>query len=259
MSQNAKDNAKKTRGKLRGYFSLFLLLMVFILWGTYGILQSDFLNLEVVEIKDNQQVSQEEIMEASKLIFHRNILKFNLEEIEENINLLPYIKEATLERKLPRKLIIQVKEREEYAIISYMGGFIFVDMEAVILKSSDSYLFDQLPLVTGLEIESYKVGEKISAQNDSQLQDSLILIEAAKLTDMTDYISEIDISDTDVLRIFTIDGTEVLLGEGNNHIYSMLALKDVLVTLSTMEKSNVIIDLRYEGHVTVRDREGQEE
>ncbi|KAB3533185.1 cell division protein FtsQ/DivIB [Alkaliphilus serpentinus] len=254
-----KDGKRKFKGKGKGYVSLMLLLMVFALWGLYGILQSDFFNLKTVVVKDHQKVMEEEILEASKLIFDRSILKIDLEEVEENITFLPYIRQAKVERKLPSKLIIQVKEREDYAIISYMGKFIYIDKEGVILKSVDSYIFNELPLINGTKITSYKLGEKVLAENFDTLMDSLVLIEASKLTDMTESISEIDILNKGLLRLSTVDGNEVLLAEGNNHVYSMLALKDIMAALYSMNRTNVIIDLRFEGHVTVKDREGQEE
>ncbi|SCX88328.1 cell division protein FtsQ/DivIB [Alkaliphilus peptidifermentans] len=259
MGAQERQKRKKIRRKLRGFFSLMLILVVFLLWGIYGILQSDFMNLKVVDVEGNITLTSEEVLEASQLLLQRNILKYNLQDIQENIETHPYIKTAEIERKLPNRLIINVKERKEYAIIAYMGSYLYIDNEGVVLKISDSYFSNQIPLITGLSLESFELGGDIVSSNTIGLINGLRLIEAANLSDMIDIISELNINEVDNLRLITIDGIEVLLGTSENPVYQMLTLREVLVNLYSMEKRDVIIDVRYEGHVTVKERNIQEE
>ncbi|WP_192930105.1 cell division protein FtsQ/DivIB [Alkaliphilus pronyensis] len=258
MGSQQRESKKRIRRRIRGTFSLILILIVFLLWGIYGLLQSDLMNVKVLEVSGNSICSEEEVINVSQMIFNRNIFKYDLKDIKAKVESHPYIKVATVNRKLPNTLIINVKERKEYAIISYMGSFLYVDMEGVVLKISDSYLSNELPLITGLKIESLELGKRIIATEDTGLVNGLRLVEAAKLGDMLDAISEINIKEADNLRLITTDGIEVMLGLSKDPVYQMLSLKEVLVKLYSMEKRDVIIDMRYE-HITVKDREIQEE
>ncbi len=254
MEANKKDKRARRR-RFRNMFSLILLIGVFLLWGFYALLESDLFNLKYVELYGNSIASYEEVLEASRLILHRNLFKYDLNMVEEQVLQHPYIKEVTASRKLPNKLLINVQEREEYAIISYMGSYVYIDHELVALKIADSYIAQELPLITGVELQSLKTGEVLRAINQEILQNTIQLLAAAAVSDMIDVVAEIDTSEEGNIKLLTIDGIEVHLGKAEDPVYSMLVLKEVLVKLYTSNRRNVIIDLRYEGTSTVRDRD----
>jgi cell division protein FtsQ len=166
----------------------------------------------------------------------------------------PYIEDVKVERKFPRTITIEVKEREEYAIIPYMGSYIYIDEQNTVLRASDSYIANDHILITGVEFKSFKLGEKIGATNSKGLKVVMDLLKAAKMTSIFDMISEINISDESNIRLTTLDGVDVLLGEGDNPVYLMVALDEILVHLYTKNIRNVVIDMRYEGNISVKDR-----
>ncbi|MBM7614585.1 cell division protein FtsQ/DivIB [Alkaliphilus hydrothermalis] len=245
---------KLRKRKIQKAITSILLIIVFILWGIYALLQSDFFNLKDVVILENNTLKQEDVFQISKLGMGRNILKYNLGEIKENVEAHPYIKEAYVERKLPGKITIKVKERSEYAIMAYMGSYLYIDQEGVVLGVKDNGLTQQIPLITGAKFNTLKVGEKADLVNTEDVIKVLKLLEAANLSEMMDTISEINISESANFRLITFDGIEVQLGKAENPAYLMLALKEVLVNLYTINRRDVIIDMRYEGHITVKDR-----
>ncbi len=250
-----KKNKRMRRRRFRNMLSLILLIGVFLLWGFYALLESDLFNLKYVELYGNSIASYEEVLEASKLILHRNLFKYDLDMVEQQVIQHPYIKEVEAARKLPNKLVINVQEREEYAIISYMGSYVYVDHELVALKIADSYIAQEQPLITGVELQSLKVGDPLRAINQEDLQKAIMVLAAAEVSDMIDIVSELDTTEEGNIIMHTIDGIEVHLGNVDDPVYSMLVLKEVLVKLYTSNRRNVIIDLRYEGTSTVRDRD----
>lgn len=252
------EKRKKIR-KIKMRASSILFAFVFIFWGIYYLLQSDLMNLKEILIEGNQQVNEEEIINLSNLVINRNIFKYNLKEIEESILFHPYIKDVHVERKLPSTIIIKVKERQEYAIIPYMGSYIYIDEENTILKASDSYIANDHILITGVEFKNFKVGEKIEASNSKGLENALNLLRAAKMTSVFEMISEINVSDENNISLITLDGIDVLLGEGKDPAYLMLALDEILVNLYTKNMRDVVIDMRYEGHISVKERKTWED
>lgn len=256
MSVKEKNYVKKRKQmrKIKMKISSLLFALMFIFWGIYYILESDIINLKNIELEGNLQVEENEIINISNLVINRNIFKYNLREIEENIRSHPYIKETKASIKLPNTIKVQVKEREEYAIIPYMGSYIYIDKENIVLKVSDSYMANDNILITGVDFKSFKTGEKVQAINKDNLKLVMDLLKVADMTTIYDMISEINISEENNIRIITFDGLEVLLGEAKNPTYLMVALDEILINLYTKNIKDVIIDMRYEGHIFVKDR-----
>ena len=252
------EKRKRIR-KIKMKISSILFAIVFIFWGIYYLLQSDIMNLKEIVVNGNEQVKVEEIINISNLVTNKNIFKYNLEEIESTIETHAYIKDAKVGRKLPKTITIEVKERAEYAIIPYMGSYIYIDEENVALRAGDSYIANDHIIITGVEFKSFKTGEKIEAANDKALKSALDILKAAKLTSIFDMISEINISEENNIRLITIDGGDVWLGEGKEPAYLMVALDEILINLYTKNIRNVVIDMRYEGNISVMDRNTWEE
>ncbi|ABR49027.1 Polypeptide-transport-associated protein domain protein, FtsQ-type [Alkaliphilus metalliredigens QYMF] len=245
------------RRKLKRTLTSILFAIIIILSGIYYILQSDLMNLKHVEVQGQNEINFEEIIEASQLVYNRNLLKYNLETIEKNITAHPYISETQVKRSFPNTMKIHVKEREEYAIITYMGSYIYIDENTVILKAIDSYLADDLTIITGIELKNFKVGEIIETHNDEQLEIALGLLRAARETTIYDMISEVNISEPNEVNLITFDGITVLLGNVRDPGYSMVALDEVLVELYTRGIRSATVDMRYEGHISVKDQREQ--
>lgn len=254
---NAKEkysNKRKINRKIKMRISSILFAVIFIFWGIYYILQSDLMNLKEIELIGNEKIESEEIIDVSNLVINRNIFKYNIEEIEKNILHHPYMKAVNVKRKFPNTIRINVKEREEYAIISYMGSYIFIDEEKIVLRASDSYIANDNILITGVKLDNFKLGESIHTINEKELDTVMELLKAAGMTSIFNMISEITISNKNDIRLITLDGAEVLLGEGRNPAYLMVALDEILVNLYTKNIKDVIIDMRYEGHISVKER-----
>ena len=82
----------------------------------------------------NKKLSYDKIIKASMCNIGENIFKINMKKGEESLKRLPYIKECKIKRKLPNEIIIEIEERKEVAIISYIGSFVYIDKEGYILK-----------------------------------------------------------------------------------------------------------------------------
>ena len=135
-----------------------------------------------------------------------------------------------------------------------MGSYIYIDEENIVLRASDSYIADDNILITGIDFKSFKIGEKIEAINNDDLDLVMDLLKVANTTMIYDMISEINIGEKNNVCIITFDGSEVLLGDVKDPAYLMVALDEMLINLYTKNIKNVIIDMRYEGYISVRDR-----
>lgn len=98
-----KREVKTRRRKIRRVLTVFFLVIVFLLWSIYSLLKSDLLNLENIEIYGNDVLTEEEIISAAGLHTGRNIFQYNLLEVKENVDKIPFVKEVTIKRKLPKQ------------------------------------------------------------------------------------------------------------------------------------------------------------
>ncbi|AKL95623.1 cell division septal protein [Clostridium aceticum] len=245
--------------KIRKFLTAFFFIIVFFLWGVYFLLQSDLLNLKKVEIRGNNILTVEEITSAGQLSINRNIFQYKLADIEKNIQSHPLIKEVTLQRKLPSSIVIELKERDKYAIIPYMGSYIYIDQDKVVLQVSESYLAEDLILITGVEFQSFNLGDQVDISKEHLLDVAMELVEASKVVGIGEIISEINIEPEDYIKLVTFDGIEVLIGNKTDLAYTVLSLKEVLTNLYTRNLKNVIVDMRYKGQISIRNRENWEE
>jgi len=252
MTQKIKEKRNRIM-KTRRIITFTLLIIVFFLFAIYNVLKSDFFNLKTIDIIGNNHVIQEEIVEISGLIYNRNIFQFNLEEIKTNVEKHSYIEDAEIKIKLPNRLLITINEREKYAIIPYMGIYVYIDSNLNVLEVSEEYLYDNLILVTGTKIDSISVGEKLQASDYSQLEYILSIIEASRYASINHMMSEINVNEDESVSIITVNGIEVLLNIDSDPAYMTVALKEVLARF-TDDDRNLILDMRFEGGFSVREK-----
>lgn len=78
------------------------------------------------------------------------MLGFSVEQARARIEQLTWVEHATVERRLPDTLVIQLAERRPFAIWQYRGKFVLIDRAGQIVANQDLAQFRALPLVVGL-------------------------------------------------------------------------------------------------------------
>lgn len=77
------------------------------------------------------------------------ILGFSLEETRARIEMIPWVEHATVERRLPGTLVINLQERRPFAIWQNQGKFVLVDRAGQVVANQDVAQFRHLPLIVG--------------------------------------------------------------------------------------------------------------
>jgi cell division protein FtsQ len=78
------------------------------------------------------------------------ILGFSLEDTRARIETIPWVEQATVERRLPGTVVINLKERAPFAVWQNQGKFVLVDRNGQIVTNEDVAAFRRLPLIVGL-------------------------------------------------------------------------------------------------------------
>jgi cell division protein FtsQ len=78
------------------------------------------------------------------------ILGFSLDDIRARVETIQWIEHATVERRLPGTLVVNVQERRPFAIWQNQGKFVLVDRTGQVVANQDVAQFPHLPLIVGL-------------------------------------------------------------------------------------------------------------
>jgi cell division protein FtsQ len=77
------------------------------------------------------------------------ILGFSLEAARQTVEKLSWVDQATIERRLPDTVVVQLVERRPFAIWQNQGRFVLIDRDGQTVTNEDVAQFRQLPLVVG--------------------------------------------------------------------------------------------------------------
>jgi cell division protein FtsQ len=77
------------------------------------------------------------------------ILGFSLEETRARIKLIPWVEQATVERRLPGTVVVSLQERSPVAIWQNQGKKVLIDRYGKVVTNQDVGEFSRLPLIVG--------------------------------------------------------------------------------------------------------------
>jgi cell division protein FtsQ len=143
-------NRKFLKSLLMGCLTLDAILMLLLLYMLF--LHMPYFNLQQVDVTGNRRLSRPEVIEASEIEDGINLLTVDLSAIAARLRRHPWIRFATVYRRFPGKLIIEIEERTPRAILA-AGKLYYADEQAEFftrLLPGDSVNF---PLFTGVTAE----------------------------------------------------------------------------------------------------------
>lgn len=234
---------KKRRGistkqnKKRGFIGKLLLLLFLLIAIVCLGISTPYFNVTEVRISGNEQVPNEEILNASGVIVGTNIFKYKLSKISQGVETIPYIADAKVKRVFPNKVDIAVTESEIAGVIPYLGNGVLIDRYGKALETIGVDQINQYLVINGTDITGYEEGKKIVLENEEKYD---IITEIVKtLVDKQKYeiVNEIDISDTDAIILKLNQGNlTVLVGDSNNLTYKMDYMSEILNQLGENPK-----------------------
>lgn len=203
---------------------LLLFLSTFIILYT----QTTFFNVKNVDVIGNSTIEKEKIIMASGLIMGENIFKVNTSLMEDNLLLHPYIKSIEVSRKFPNKIKIDVLERRELSVISYVNSYIYIDEEGIVLNILSKRKEDKLPILMGLNIEKVNIGEKIVLNRDKNIDDILNFLDTCKKITLFKKIRKLEFNKDFKVNMYLRQDTEVAIGYLNNVKYKLEFLNSII-------------------------------
>lgn len=136
----------------------FCLMGLAFIFAYDALTQCDYFSAESIEVNGARHLSKKAVLEAAGLEEGANIVAVNLSLTRRRLEAAPWISSAAIQRELPARLTISVKEHEPLAVLD-VGRFFLIDREGGIFKEADPSELDGLPIISGVTYAGWKKSE----------------------------------------------------------------------------------------------------
>ena len=200
--------------------------------GSWLFSQNDFFTVKQVEISSNGRLQPSHIREYAGIAEGMNLFDVSLPDIRKNLEKVPLVKSVRVERILPDKLVVTVKERSAVARIGQDDRqfFLAVDREGYVLGPTSRS--PNLPAISGLRDHGLTPGSLIQ---DPAVSDALLAID---LCEAAGIMGSVRLASIDVRHQEYLD---MRLATGHRILLSRLDMKRKLEDLSDIIRKNAEI------------------
>lgn len=147
----------RRRSRLPRIFALLVILAGEVV--AVGLTDPRF-NLKRIEVRGVNVLTPEQVVNHSGLLLGTNLFRVPVETVQQRLRTLPPVAEVRLNRRLPDRLVIWVRERQAVACVAAQNALFEVDAEGVVFRM-DSSPPRGIPLVSGLEGETLRLGDRL--------------------------------------------------------------------------------------------------
>lgn len=212
---------------MRGSFKYVIFLFILCIFAAFFI-SSSFFQIKHIEVNRNKNVTREEIIKLSSIYYGENIFRINKKNSMKSIFQNPYVKMIKIKRIIPDKVVIDIIERQAAAYVPYVGSYLNIDEDGMILEVNPAINKPDLPIVRGLAFETFKIGEFLSIKDKEQLTVMKALISELKNVELIGMITEMDITDKSGIKLRTKTDIKINLGTMEDISYRISFAKSIL-------------------------------
>ncbi len=250
---NVHDLERQFREQIAGCFRLMrrvwipgvcVVLSVMMAGGVaFYMRTSSRFEISKIGIRGHARLTPQAIVEHLNLPRHTNIFRVQLNDVQQKVESLPWIRQAKVYRQFPNKLSITVTEREPFALVK-LDELYLIDRDGVILGSLASGSAIRLPIITGALLA--QLGEQGASP---QLQEAFRALDEVMRHPLLQHVRKI--------RLECLENVVFLISDTSPEI--RLSLKTYQHGLQRLEKiyadmqkeTLASIDLRFEKRIIV--------
>ncbi|MDD5167236.1 MAG: FtsQ-type POTRA domain-containing protein [Syntrophales bacterium] len=174
------------------------------------VISMPYFNVQEITIRGCKELTEKDVLSLAAINPARNILVVDADEIGRRIRTNPWIKDVSVGREFPNRVVIEIRERTPVALLKKDTAFFLMDIEGVTFKRLEMGDEMDLPVLTGFHS---------AGKTDSKLLDmSLSLLQClAKSQEFPNIktVSEIHGNERLGISLFTNTGLCLFLGFDN--------------------------------------------
>ncbi|TYQ13139.1 UNVERIFIED_CONTAM: cell division protein FtsQ [Acetivibrio alkalicellulosi] len=250
---------KKRRRKIIKIIKFFIGMILSIM-ALVGIALSPLFYVNSIEVYGNKHYNNSEVVNMSKIRLGENwfrelgfelkgILTFRSVEAENNIlKGCPYVKDVDVKMSFPRRVKINITEREPFVLLPYISTSLVVDYDGYVLDTVNESIKSTLPVIRGLNISRYALGQRLELEDFKGFN---TFVEIYDIIDMVQndinkkrldqYIVYIDVSDVENIIMYVDSRITVNLGSYRDlSEYNIVFLKEMFFNRIGSEEKGYI-------------------
>lgn len=243
-NENGTDKRKWSRKYAK---NLAVASALLILAAIAVILRLTVFSVQQIEVIGNSTVSASEIVRLSGVHKGDFILTVGDDQISQGLSRNRYVILKYVEKELPGKVTICVKEREACCWMTYCGIMYAMDKNRIILEEGEDPNIvppQNLVKVTGLNIRSgCMTGQTLILNSEEQEKLFTELFLEMKVTGCITKVEEVNMADPDSVLMTMRNGVTVKLGDRTRIHAKLRALILTMAELENMGHSGGIINV----------------
>ncbi len=227
---------RRSRGKPALLLIILLALVALILFRYVFVVRN-------VEIGGDRQVSDETVTRAASIDFGSSIFFVDEAWIRAGVNALGSVRLDGVEIRYPNTILLSVSQRARKAMLLHMGDIRVLDEECCVVESAPTVPDTDLIYVNGMTVTSYTPGVPLQA-GAGQVEAYCAIMRALDESAANGYVSEIELSDVNDLRLITRSGITVRLGDSENMSNKIAWMRSAVADLEQRGEGGGSLDVR---------------
>ena len=184
-----------------------------------------FFKVKTVLVEGTEVTSAQTVIEASGIVSGEHILKVDTKSARTGTEMLAYVKSAEVKRVFPNKIKIIVTEGKVCANIALAEGFAAIDETGKVMEIVDVPKVS--PAVYGLTVKKSEVGEKITIDEQGQLD--VILLYRNHLNKQALSVPYVSITNSEGNTLVEFEnGIQAFFGNSKDSEYKVAAFAESL-------------------------------
>ena len=223
--------------KIYTYILMGIALLIFIVM---LLMLSPWLNIKNIEINGLETLEKADIIRQIKLDKTTNILSFNNFIVKRRLKNNYYIESVKLTKKLPDTVTIDITERQIVGYVPYINDYMYIDESGMVVDIKSSYT-EPLPIIYGLNFDSFTIGKKLKTDNDEAFSIVMEITNAIKDKEDLKNKIKIDISNLEDIHLY-MENLDIILGNREGLNIKINTLNEIVKNFKPEEKGFLYID-----------------
>ncbi|WP_419750282.1 cell division protein FtsQ/DivIB [Terrisporobacter petrolearius] len=237
MRKRRKINTNKLMGIL--FFSLLLTL------GTCFFLKSDFFFLKQVVINNNKYLSKEDVNNRLNLEQNKNIFFYDLEKLENRVKESTYVKDCEIKRKIPNKLIVNVKEKNIIGPLYNGKSYCYIDDQGKFVDELKEIKNDDLIFTIPYTLNN----KMLKFDNENDKNKLITLYKNLEEENILLQIKTVNFTKEKEIIMKGKTGLTICLNKDNNIEKNIVKLSKVMIDLQNRKELYGKVDFTYDNYL----------
>jgi hypothetical protein len=244
---------------------------LFLLWQggnwllNFFIFDSNAFAISSIQVQTDGDIPVKQARQWAGVKLGDNLLALDLSRVKRDLELVPWVREAAVERVLPRSLKLRISEREPLVqVYDWQGKSSPVGVERTVyyldaagyvmrpkgnwaVRASPATTNDVLPVLVGVKSTELRPGRPVESE---QVHAALRLVEAFERSEMFGVVDlmQIDLSTPALLRVSTAQSNEVTFA---THQLDLQLRRWWIIQEAALKKGQAIatLDLSVSNHI----------